>query len=82
MVRSPRASEAHPDNNPVHLLALTMGTGTVDTVLVDGRIVFRRGQSTRVDEPEVYRAVSASVTARADRLNIDLTPEWPTIDTP
>ena len=82
VVRSPRASEAHPDNNPVHLLALTMGTGTVDTVLVDGRVVLRDGRSTRVDEAEVYRTVSDSVTARADRLHIDLAPEWPTIDSP
>ncbi len=79
VVRSARASEAHPDNNPVHLLALTMGTGTVDTVLVDGQVVLRDGRSTRVDEPEVYRAVSDSVTARAARLGIDLTPEWPTV---
>ena len=74
VVRSPRASEAHPDNNPVHLLALTMGTGTVDTVLVDGEVVLREGSSTRVDEPQVYRTVSDSVRARANRLDIDLTP--------
>ena len=80
VVRSARASEAHPDNNPVHLLALTMGTGTVDTVLVDGRVVLSEGRSTRVDEREVYRAVSDSVTARADRLGIDLAPEWPILD--
>ena len=80
VVRSPRASEAHPDNNPVHLLALTMGTGTVDTVLVDGQVVLREGRSTRVDEAEVYRTVSNSVTARASRLDIDLTLEWPILD--
>ena len=56
-----------------------MGTGTVDTVLVDGQVVLRDGRSTRVDEPEVYRAVSDSVTARAARLGIDLSPEWPTV---
>ena len=80
VVRSARASEAYPDNNPVHLLALTMGTGTVDTVLVDGHVVFREGHSTRVDEGEVYRAVSDSVIARAKRLDIDLSPEWPTVE--
>lgn len=82
VVRSAQASEAHPDNNPVHLLALTMGTGTVDTVLVDGKVVLREGRSTQVDEPEVYRTVSNSVTARANRLDIDLSPEWPTVDSP
>lgn len=82
VVRSAQASEAHPDNNPVHLLALTMGTGTVDTVLVDGRVVLREGRSTRVDEPQVYRTVSDSVIARAKRLDIDLSPEWPIVDSP
>ena len=80
VVRSARASEAHPANNPAHLLALTMGTGSVDTVLVDGQVVLREGHSTRVDEAEVYRTVSASVIARAGRLDIDLSPEWPTVE--
>ena len=80
VVRSALASEAYPANNPVHLLALTMGTGSVDTVLVNGEVVFAGGHSTQVDEPKVYRAVSDSVTARAKRLDIDLDPEWPIID--
>ena len=79
VVRSALASEAYPANNPVHLLALTMATGTVDTVLVDGKVVFTGGHSTRVDEPNAYRTVSDSVIARAKRLDIDLAPEWPII---
>ena len=82
VVRSARVSEAQPANNPVHLLALTMGTGSVGTVLVNGEIVFSGGHSTQVDEPEVYRTVSDSVIARAKRLDIDLNPEWPIIDCP
>ena len=65
VVRSARAAEAYPSNNPLHLLALTMGTGSVDTVLVNGKVVFSGGHSTRVDEQEVYRTVSDSVVARA-----------------
>lgn len=34
------------------VLALTVGTGTVDTVLVDGEVVVRAGRSTLVDEAE------------------------------
>ena len=74
VVRSARATEGHPDNNPCHVLALTLGTGSVDTVLVDGREVMRAGRSTRVDELEINRTVSASVRARAERLGIDLGP--------
>ena len=76
VVRSVGVAEAYPANNPLHLLALTMGTGSVDTVLINGEVVFREGHSTRVDEIEVYRTASDSVVARAKRLGIDLEPEW------
>ena len=65
VVRSAGAAEAYPANNPVHLLALTMGAGSVDTVLVNGEVVFSGGHSVRVDETEVYRTVSDSVVERA-----------------
>ncbi len=77
VVRSPRASGAYPANNPVHLLALTLGNGSVDTVLVNGDVVFSGGRPTRVDEREICRAVTESVIARARRLNIDPGPAWP-----
>ena len=77
VVRSPRAAGSYPANNPVHLLALTLGAGSVETVLVNGKFVLRNGRSTRVDELEISRAVTASVAARAQRLGIDLGPGWP-----
>ena len=80
VVRAARAAESYPANNPVHLLALTMGTGSVDTVLVNGEAVFSGGHSTRVDEAEVYRTVSDSVVKRAERLGIDPGPDWPVVN--
>ena len=80
VVRSALAAEAYPSNNPLHLLALTMGTGSVDTVLVNGEVVLSGGRSTRMDESEAYRSVSESVAARAKRLGIDLQTEWPVVD--
>ena len=77
VVRSAGAAEAYPANNPLHLLALTMGAGSVDTVLVNGEVVFSGGHSLRVDESEVYSTVSTSVIARANRLGIDLDHGWP-----
>ena len=76
VVRSPRAAGSYPANNPVHLLALTLGAGSVDSVLVNGEAVLRNGRSTRVDELEISRAVTASVAARAQRLGIELVPGW------
>ena len=77
VVRSARAAEAYPANNPLHLLTLTMGAGSVDTVIVNGEIILSGGHSTRVAEDEVYGTVSDSVAARARRLRIDPQPEWP-----
>ena len=77
VVRSPRAAGSYPANNPVHLLALTLGAGSVDSVLVNGKVVLRNGRSTRVDELEISQAVTTSVAARARRLGIDLGPGWP-----
>ena len=48
----------------------------MDTVIVNGEIVFSGGHSTRVNEEESYRIVSDSVIARAKRLGIDPQPEW------
>ena len=76
VVRSVRSSEAYPDNNPVHALALRLRAGSVDTVLVNGEIVFSGGRSTRVDELDAYQAVSDSVMERANRLGIELRSEW------
>ena len=80
VIRSAQLAEAYPDNNPTHILALTMRAGSVETVLVNGEIVFSGGHSTRVDEAEVYRTVSNFVVARAKRLNIDLKSKWPIVN--
>ena len=79
VIRSPQAAEAYPGNSPTHQLALTMGTGSVDTVVVNGQVVFSGGHSTRVDESESFRSVSESVFLRAERLGIKTDPSWPTI---
>jgi hypothetical protein len=51
-------------------LALTSRGGTVDTVIVDGRIVFRHGRSTLVDESLVLSEARASVKRRMARLGL------------
>jgi 5-methylthioadenosine/S-adenosylhomocysteine deaminase len=79
VIRNPAAAEAYPDNDPAHILAFNMGPGSVETVLVDGRIVLADGRSTRVDEARVYREVSGSVAERAGRLGIDPGPAWPVV---
>jgi cytosine/adenosine deaminase-related metal-dependent hydrolase len=80
VIRDPFAAEAYPDINICHVLALTLGAGSVRTVMVDGRIVFDDGHPTQVEERDIYRKVSRSVRERARRLDIDPGPEWPLKD--
>ena len=79
VVRDSRVAEGSPDNNPVHVLALNLGQGSVRTVLVDGRRVFDEGASTQVDEREVCQTLADSVRERAARLSLDAGPEWPVV---
>jgi cytosine/adenosine deaminase-related metal-dependent hydrolase len=70
VIRNTRCAETFPGVNPVHQLALTCRGGTVDTVIVDGRIVFRHGRSALVDESLVLSEARASVKRRMARLGL------------
>ncbi len=79
VVRDYRVAESFADNNPIHVLALNLGQGSVHTVLVDGHKVFENGFSTIIDEHEAHRRLSSSIRQRAKRLSYDLNSEWPII---
>ena len=76
VIRNSRTPETFPAVNPVHQLALTARAGTVDSVIVDGRIVYRRGHSTLVDEEAVLANTHASVKRRLARLGLAPTQYW------
>jgi 5-methylthioadenosine/S-adenosylhomocysteine deaminase len=77
VIRSAGAAETGPGVNPVHQLALTSRTGTVETVVVDGQVVFHGGRSTRLDETEVRVEARRSVERRMARLGLDTSLAWP-----
>jgi 5-methylthioadenosine/S-adenosylhomocysteine deaminase len=70
VIRTRDAAESYPAVNPVHQLALTARAGTVDVVLVDGKIVFKGGKSTVLDELQVCAEAQASVRRRMERLGL------------
>jgi 5-methylthioadenosine/S-adenosylhomocysteine deaminase len=76
VIRSSELPETFPGVNPVHQLALTYRSGTIDTVIVDGKIVLRHGQSTLVDERLVLRETQASVKRRLARLGLVPSRYW------
>ena len=78
VIRRTDLPEVFPAVNPVHQLALTARAGTVDTVIVDGRIVMKNGHSTLVDEEHVLHEVQDSVRRRMARLEVAPTRYWST----
>jgi 5-methylthioadenosine/S-adenosylhomocysteine deaminase len=71
--------ESYPATNPVHQLALTVGPGTVDTVIVDGKVVLHAGISTQVDERAAADEAKASVLRRLSRLGLSPGIGWPVV---
>jgi 5-methylthioadenosine/S-adenosylhomocysteine deaminase len=70
VVRRADLPECMPGVNPAHQLALTMRTGTVDTVLVNGREVMHSGQCTTVNADAVFMKARQSVQSRMERLGL------------
>jgi len=80
VIRSSVAPDLQPGINPVHQLALTGHSGNVDTVFVDGALVYRNERSTRLDEEKVFAEARASVEARMARLGLSSGLAWPVED--
>jgi 5-methylthioadenosine/S-adenosylhomocysteine deaminase len=70
VIRRTGTPDAQPAVDPVFQLAVLSRTSSVDTVIVDGRIVLRAGRSTLVDEAVVFADVQASVVRMLGRLGL------------
>lgn len=60
VVRGTDVPESWPGMNPVQNVALVSRTKSVETVIVDGRVVVERGRLTAVDEQDVYARAAES----------------------
>ncbi len=76
VVRRADIPECMPGINPAHQLALTMRTGSVDTVLVNGREIVHGGRCVTVDEREVFVNSQRSVRERMARLGLKPRQYW------
>jgi cytosine/adenosine deaminase-related metal-dependent hydrolase len=77
VVRRSDAPELAPGIDPAHQLVAVGHGPTVDTVLVNGRVVLRDGRSTRVSEDAVVAEARASARRMAERLGLPLPGRWP-----
>ena len=66
--------------DPVYELMLFERDNDVNTVIVDGNVVFSEGHSTRVDEAEVIETSRQSMQKIATRLGMSPQHGWPVIN--
>jgi 5-methylthioadenosine/S-adenosylhomocysteine deaminase len=77
VIRDPDLADHQPGVNPLRQLALVDRTKGVDTVVVNGEIVVRGGQLTRLDEALVYAQARASTRRMAERAEVEIDSTWP-----
>lgn len=77
VIRDPDLADHQPEVNPLRQLALVDRTKGVDTVVVNGEIVLRKGQLTRLDETLVYARARASTRRMAERAQVEVEVAWP-----
>ncbi|WP_432050420.1 amidohydrolase family protein [Verrucosispora sp. NA02020] len=66
-------------DDPVDWLVFYAGARTVDTVLVDGEILYDRGRFTRIDTDEVLAAVADQARRHERAIGPDRFARWPLI---
>jgi 5-methylthioadenosine/S-adenosylhomocysteine deaminase len=79
VVRSTAVPETVPGVNVVQEFLLGGQASTVDTVLVDGQIVWRRGAPTRVDLEAVTAAGRRAARQVLQRAGYTPAPKWPLV---
>src|SRR5271165_5907778 len=77
VIRSLDVAETQPGWSQVQNILLAGRGRSVDTVLVDGRIVMHGGRSTLVDEDAFYRGARAQVARLAAEVGLRPESVWP-----
>jgi cytosine/adenosine deaminase-related metal-dependent hydrolase len=72
--------EPHPRFDPVDNLIYFSLSRTVDTVIVDGRIIFDHGQFTLIDAQQAYARIDACGQSVKNRIGTKVPSPWPIIE--
>jgi cytosine/adenosine deaminase-related metal-dependent hydrolase len=70
VVRTADAADAQPSLDPVFQMAVLGRSTSVDTVIVNGKIVIEEGRSVKISERDVFQDVQASVDRVMQRLGL------------
>jgi len=79
VIRTDDLPEAHPRTDPIAAILYATGSKSVDTVVIDGRVVLEGGRPVLVDAETVYRGVDAAAQAVLDRMGYRTPRRWPHI---
>jgi 5-methylthioadenosine/S-adenosylhomocysteine deaminase len=80
VIRREDLADAQPNLAPIKQLMLISRTKGVDTVLCNGKVVVREGNSTRLDEAEVYALAKLSAKRMGERANVTPRIKWPIVN--
>jgi 5-methylthioadenosine/S-adenosylhomocysteine deaminase len=79
VIRKQHVAEQHPALDVIRNLALVDRTKSVDTVLVDGRVVIEHGRAVLVENEVVYEGAERSASAIVDQLGLKPGTPWPVV---
>jgi 5-methylthioadenosine/S-adenosylhomocysteine deaminase len=79
VIRTNDLPDALPNLDVIRQMMLVSRTKSVDTVIVNGEIVVRKGRLTRLDEAAVYARAQASGRRVAERADMPLGTFWPLV---
>jgi 5-methylthioadenosine/S-adenosylhomocysteine deaminase len=79
VIRTTDVPESQPGHDPIQTLLLASRGKSVDTVIVDGRIVVRGGHLTLVDEGVVYATARERATRLARDIDLRIESRWPVL---
>lgn len=79
VIRTNDLPESHPPTDPIAAILYAAGSRSVDTVVIDGRVVLEGGQPTLVDAEKVYRRVDRAAQNVLGRMGYRPPRRWPHI---
>jgi cytosine/adenosine deaminase-related metal-dependent hydrolase len=79
VVHNMKHPESHPPFDPLNNLVLSVHSKSVDTVLIEGRIIVEDGELKTLDAQEIFAKVDAKALDLAKRMGYKLHKNWPVI---
>lgn len=77
VIRTNNIPEVHPTTDPISALVYSSGSKSVDTVIIDGKVVLENGCPTRVDATKIYLQVNRAARDVLGRMGYQTPQRWP-----